>query len=68
MSREAPTEDEVLTLEELSEILADATDTDPEEIERGAAELEIAPPEEADVVEYGEYDGADGFLPAPDDE
>jgi hypothetical protein len=68
MSRKAPAEDEVLTPEELSEILADATNTGAEEIERGAAELEIGPPEEADVVEYGEHDGADGFLPDPDDE
>jgi hypothetical protein len=68
MSREAPAEDEVLTPEELSEVLADATGTDPEEIERGAAELEIAPPEEADVVEYGEHDGEHGFLPKPGDE
>ena len=68
MSREAHAKDEVLTPEELSEVLADATDTDPEEIERGAAELEISPPEEADVVEYGEHDGADGFLPDLADE
>jgi hypothetical protein len=68
MSREAPAEDEVLTPEELSEVLADATDTDHEEIERGAAELEIAPPEEADIVAYGEHDGEHGFLPEPDDE
>jgi len=66
MSREAPAEDEALTPEELSEVLADATGTDPEEIERGAAELEIAPPEEADVVKYGEHDGEHGFLPEPD--
>jgi hypothetical protein len=36
--------------------------------ERGAAEIEIAPPEEADIVAYGEHDGEHGFLPAPDDE
>jgi len=68
MSREAPAEDEVLTPEELSEVLADATDTDPEEIERGAAALDIAPPEEADVVEYGEHDGEHGFLAEPGNE
>jgi hypothetical protein len=70
MSREAPAEDtvEFLTPEELSEVLADATDTDTKEIERGAAELEIAPPEEADVVEYGEHDGEHGFLPEPGNE
>lgn len=64
MSHKAPAEDEVLTPEELSELLADATGTDPEEIEHGAAELKIAPPEEADVVGYGEHDGEDGFLPS----
>lgn len=70
MSREAPAEDtvEFLTPEELSEVLADATDTDPEEIERGAAALDIAPPEEAEVVGYGEHDGEHGFLPEPGDE
>jgi len=41
MSREAPVEDAVLTPEKLSDILAEATDTDPEEIERCAAEFEI---------------------------
>jgi len=66
MSREAPAEDEVLTPEELSEELANATGSTPEEIERGAAELEIAPPEEADVVGYGEHDGEHGFLTEPD--
>lgn len=40
-----------LTLEELSDALADATGTTREEIERGAEELEIAPPNEASVVE-----------------
>ena len=70
MSREALVEDtvEFLTPEELSEALADATDTDPEEIERGAAALDIAPPEEADVVEYGEHDGEYGFLSDASDE
>jgi len=50
MSQEPPAED-ALTLEELSEELADATGTTAEEIERGAEELEIAPPSEADVVD-----------------
>jgi Trp operon repressor len=59
---------DVLTLEELTEELADATGASVEEIERGAAELEIAPPEEADIVAYGEHDGEHGFLPEPDDE
>lgn len=46
-----PPVDDALTLEELSEVLAEATDTTPEEIERGADELWIAPPEEATVVD-----------------
>ena len=56
MNRKAPTEDEAISSEELSEVLAEATDTTPEEIERGAEELEIAPPEEAAVVGYGGHD------------
>ena len=56
------------TPEELSEVLADATGTDPEEIERGAAEFEIPAPEEAEVVGYGEHDGEHGFLADPGDE
>jgi len=54
MSRESPAgEDEadILSPEELTELLADATDTTPEDIDRGAAELEIAPPGEATVVD-----------------
>lgn len=50
MSQESAAED-ALTLEELSEELADATETTTEEIERGAEELEIAPPGEATVVD-----------------
>ncbi|WP_281195746.1 hypothetical protein [Halorubrum sp. F4] len=50
MSQESPAED-ALTLEELSEELANATGTTIEEIERGAEELEIAPPSEATVVD-----------------
>lgn len=50
MSQESPVED-ALTLEELSEVLADATGTTAEEIEREAEELEIAPPSEATVVD-----------------
>ena len=50
MSREAPA-DETLSLEELSEVLADATDTTTEDLERQAAALEIAPPDEATVVD-----------------
>ena len=54
MSREAPVEEDVLTVEELTELLAETTDTTPEEIERGAGELNLTPPEEARVVGYGE--------------
>lgn len=67
MSREAPAEKDVLTDEELTEVLADATDTTPEEIERGAEEIEIAPPEEATVVGYGEHNGEYGFLTDSDE-
>lgn len=55
MSRETPTEDEVLTPEELSRVLAEIEGTTPEEIESGAEELDIAPLEEATVVGYGGY-------------
>jgi len=50
MSQESPVED-ALTPEELSEVLAEATGTTPEVIERGAKDLDLAPPEEAIVVD-----------------
>lgn len=50
MSQESPVEDALMP-EELSELLAEATGTTPEAIERGTAALEIAPPEEAIVVD-----------------
>jgi len=50
MSQESPVED-AISFEELDEILAEATGTTPEEIRRGAEELEIAPPWEAEIVE-----------------
>ncbi|MEF8827301.1 MAG: hypothetical protein V5A27_13325 [Halapricum sp.] len=50
MGQESPVED-ALTPEELSELLAEATGTTPEVIEWGAAALEIAPPDEATVVD-----------------
>jgi len=50
MSQESPVED-ALSFEELDEALAEATGTTPEEIRRGAEDLEIAPPWEADIVE-----------------
>lgn len=51
MSREAPADADMVSLEELTELLAEAEGTSPEEIERGAEEFEIAPPEEATVVD-----------------
>jgi hypothetical protein len=48
MSQERPADDEVLSLEELSEVLAEATGASVEEIEK---EFYIAPPEEATVVD-----------------
>ena len=50
MSQESPVED-ALTLEELSGLLAEVTGTTPEAIERGAAALGVAPPDEATVVD-----------------
>jgi hypothetical protein len=44
-------EPEILSLEELSEVLAEAEGTTAEEIERGARDIEIAPPSEATVVD-----------------
>jgi hypothetical protein len=50
MSQESPAE-EALSLEELDTLLAEATGTTPEAIKTGAEELEIAPLDEADVVD-----------------
>jgi len=50
MSQES-SPDDALSVEELTELLADATDTTPEEIERQAAAMEIAPPEDATLAE-----------------
>ncbi len=50
MSQGSSAED-TLSLEELTEVLADAEDTTPEEIERGADDLKIDPPEAATVVD-----------------
>jgi hypothetical protein len=47
---EASGPDEPLSHDELSEVLAEATGTTPEEIERGADAIEIEPPEDAEVV------------------
>lgn len=46
-------EKDVVSKEELSEILAEATGSTPEEIEQGAEEIDIGPPEEAEVVDAG---------------
>ena len=53
MSREPPDAD-MISDEELTELLADAEGTTPLEIERGAAKLEIAPPERATIVDVDE--------------
>jgi hypothetical protein len=63
MNRKAPPEDEALSPEELSGALAEATNSSSEEIEGGAEEFEIAPPEEAEIVGYGGH----GPLTDPDD-
>jgi len=54
MSCEAPTDADMISDEELTELLADTEGTTPEEIERGAAELDIVPPEEATIVDIKE--------------
>ena len=53
MSQEQAREDaseEVISMDELTEVLADATGETPEEIERGAEEIDFLPPEEATVL------------------
>jgi hypothetical protein len=54
MSREPPADADMVSDEELTELLADAEGTTPEKIEHSAAELNIAPPEEATVVDINE--------------
>jgi hypothetical protein len=54
MSREAPADADMVSDEELTKLLADAEGTTPEEIERGAAKFDIAPPEEATVIDVDE--------------
>ena len=54
MSREAPLNADTISDEELTELLADAEGTAPETIERDASEFEIAPPQEATVVDVDE--------------
>lgn len=52
MCKGTPAEEDILTPEELSEILAEIEGTTAEEIQQGAAEIEIAPPWEGEVVGY----------------
>jgi len=47
MNREEPA-DEILSVDELTDELADATGTTPEEIERGAEDVDMAPPVDGD--------------------
>jgi len=49
MSRD-PEPEEALTPEDLTEVLAEATATGPDEIDRQAEDLEIGSPEDAEVV------------------
>lgn len=51
MSNDPPGDADMVSVEELTELLACVEGTTPEEIERGAEELAIAPPWQADVVE-----------------
>lgn len=50
MTQKEPSE-EVISDEELTELLADATGTTPEEIEEGAEAMDWPPPEEATVLD-----------------
>lgn len=53
MCREQPREElseELISMDELTEVLAEATGKTPEEIERGAEEMDFIPPEEAPVL------------------
>ncbi len=54
ITREAPADADIISDEELTVLLAEAEGRTPEEIERGAAEIEIAPSEEATVVDVDE--------------
>jgi hypothetical protein len=51
MTHEYPGGGDIVSLDELTELLAEAKDTTPEEIERAAADLDIAPPWEGTLVE-----------------
>jgi hypothetical protein len=49
-----PRGEDTVSKEELSEILADATERTTEEIEQGADDIEIDPPKDADIVDIEE--------------
>jgi hypothetical protein len=51
MNRDTQADADIISNEELTELLAEVEGRTPEEVERGAAEIEIAPPEEATVVD-----------------
>lgn len=51
MNRKAPVNADMVSDEELTELLANAEGTTPETIDREASDLEIAPPEETTVVD-----------------
>lgn len=52
MDEEQPFEDvEVISMEELDELLAEATGSTPEEIRQGAEEIDFAPPWEATIID-----------------
>jgi hypothetical protein len=59
---DAPADADMISDEGLTEPFANAGGTTPEEIERGAAELEIAPPEAATVVDVDEWHIASTWL------
>jgi len=51
MSHEAPTDADIISDEDPTELLAEAEERTPEEIGRSATVLEITPPEGATVVD-----------------
>ncbi|WP_161569954.1 hypothetical protein [Salinigranum halophilum] len=51
MSENQLTADEVLSMEEFDELLAEATGATAEELRRGAKEIYIAPSEESTVID-----------------
>lgn len=45
-----PDPSELISKEELTELLAEVTDSTPEEIEAGAEEIEVGPPWEGEII------------------